>query len=302
MVRNALTIDVEDYFQVSGFEQDINRDDWPAYEPRVERNTHRILQLLDDQQVHATFFVLGWVAERFPQLVRDIDDAGHEIGSHSYWHRLTYDLSPEEFRQDLARSRDVLEDLIGKPVQSFRAPSFSITNRSLWALDILAEEGFTVDSSIFPIHHDRYGIPDAPRQPHRRETAGQPLWEFPASAARFCGVNLPASGGGYFRLLPYSISSRILRQINAERPFVFYFHPWEVDPEQPRLKAGTRLNRFRHYVNLNTTEAKLIRLLTDFSFGRLDQSLAEYRKSSHRTPCDEPSNTHRTPCDEPAPK
>lgn len=276
-IRNALTIDVEDYFQVSGFERDISRDNWDQYPSRVVQNTRRILSLLERRDIKATFFVLGWVADRFPELIREIDNAGHEIGSHSYWHRLVYDLSPEEFREDLRRSRDVLQAITGKPVTSYRAPSFSITSESLWALDILAEEEFKVDASVFPIRHHRCGIPDAPTHPYVHESDTARLWEFPASVARIGKANIPISGGGYFRLLPYSVTSRLLRRINQlTQPFVFYIHPWEFDPEQPRLKVSTRAMRFCHYVNLSSTEEKLKRLLSDFSFDRLDKVLDSY--------------------------
>ena len=274
LIQNALTIDVEDYYHVSGFERDIRREDWHSYPSRVVPNTRRILRLLESHRVKATFFVLGWVADRFPELVREIDAAGHEIGSHSYWHRLTYDQQPAEFRDDLCRSRDLLEDTIGKPVKGYRTPSFSITKHCLWALDILVEEGFTHDSSVFPIHHHRCGIPQASRQPYIHESVHGSLWEFPASVARIAKFNLPISGGGYFRLFPYAVTSGLLRRLNrAGQPFVFYLHPWELDPEQPRLNVSTRSLRFRHYVNLHTTEAKFRRLLAQFSFGRLDETL-----------------------------
>ena len=274
-IRNALTIDVEDYFQVSGFERDISRESWDQYPSRVVQNTRRILSLLGNRDIKATFFVLGWVADRFPELVYEIDEAGHEVGSHSYWHRLVYNLSPEEFREDLRRSREILQSITGKPVTSYRAPSFSITAESLWALDILADEGFKVDASVFPIHHHRCGIPDAPTHPYVHESDTARLWEFPASIARIGKANVPISGGGYFRLLPYSVTSRLLRRINSRltQPFVFYIHPWEVDPQQPRLKVSTRAMRFCHYVNLSTAEEKLKRLLSDFSFDRIGNIL-----------------------------
>jgi polysaccharide deacetylase family protein (PEP-CTERM system associated) len=220
---NALTIDVEDYYQVSGFERFVERSQWDRYESRVVENTRRVLRLLDEQQVPATFFILGWVAERFPQLVRDIQQAGHEIGSHSYWHRLVYQLTSDEFREDLVRSRDVLEQIIGQRVTAYRAPSFSITKDSLWALDILASEGFLSDSSIYPIYHDRYGIPDAQPGLHRIATRAGDLWEFPASVRRVAGMNVPVSGGGYFRLYPLWLTRRALKNINhvVKRPFVF---------------------------------------------------------------------------------
>ncbi len=277
-IQNALTIDVEDYYQVSGFERDISREDWDNYPSRVVANTRRILAMLEGHGIKATFFVLGWVADRFPALVREIDAAGHEVGSHSYWHRLVHELTPGEFRDDLCRSRDLLQEIINKPVTAYRAPSFSITTQSLWALDILVREGFNVDSSVCPIRHDRGGIPDAPRQPYVHDLASGSLWEFPPSVARIANVNLPISGGGYFRLYPYSVSNWLLQRVNTkdQLPFVFYIHPWEIDPDQPRLKVSTRSLRFRHYVNLSTTEAKLERLLANFAFGRLDDVLNDY--------------------------
>ena len=267
---NAFTVDVEDYYHVSAFENDISRADWGRFESRVTRGTQRVLDLLARHQTRATFYVLGWIADRFPALVREIDAAGHEIGSHSYWHRLVYDLSPDEFREDLASSLKAIEDAIGKKVIHYRAPSFSVTKRSLWALDILAELGIRCDSSVFPIVHDRYGIPDAKPHIHQIATSAGPLWEFPPSVARVAGVNLPVSGGGYFRLYPLSWTARWLKQINRRgRPFMFYIHPWELDPLQPRLSAGSRLSRLRHRVNLASTERKLDVLLGRFRFGQV---------------------------------
>ena len=269
---NALTIDVEDYFQVSAFEKQIPRHHWCAFESRVVANTRRILRLLDFHGVRATFFILGWVARRYPELVRDIRRDGHEIGSHSYWHRLIYQLSPAEFRKDLQLSRDVLQDILGEPVTAYRAPSFSITRRSLWALEVLAEEGFQSDSSIFPIHHDRYGIPDVTPRIHKIHTSAGVLCEFPPSVVRIVGQNFPVSGGGYFRLYPLCWTRRWLQQINERaQPFLFYVHPWELDPEQPRLAAGSWLSRFRHYVNLSSTEVKLDSLLRHFRFAPLNE-------------------------------
>ncbi len=275
-IVNAFTVDVEDYFQVSAFEKHIPRDQWDRWESRVEANTHRILQLLDRHGVKATFFVLGWLGERYPQLVRDIHSCGHEIGSHGYWHRLIYEQTPEEFRADLRRSRDVLQEAIGQPVTMHRAASFSITKQSLWALEILVEEGFLVDSSIFPIRHDRYGIPDAKSCLHRLTTPSGTLWEFPPSVARFAGLNVPVSGGGYFRLYPLALTLFCLSRINhAQRqPFVFYAHPWEVDPDQPRIHVRSRLSRFRHYVNLSKNQRKLDGLLRRFRFGRIRDVIA----------------------------
>ena len=266
---NIFTVDVEDYFQVSAFEKHVDRDCWDQWESRVAANTHRILELLDRHGVRATFFVLGWIAERYPELVREIHACGHEIGSHGYWHRLIYGQTPADFRSDLRRSRDVLQDAIGCRVTAHRAASFSITRQSLWALEILVEEGFKADSSVFPVRHDRYGIPDAKPGPHRLSTPAGPIWEFPPSVARFAGMNLPVGGGGYFRLLPLPWTAYWLRRINrVQRPLMFYVHPWEFDPGQPRIRAS-RLSRFRHYVNISKNQRKLDGLLRRFRFGRL---------------------------------
>ena len=275
-IINAFTVDVEDYYQVSAFEKHVRRDHWDRWESRVEANTHRILRLLERHGVKATFFVLGWVADRHPRLVREIHACGHEVGSHGYWHRLVYELSPAEFREDLRRSRNALEDAVGARVTAHRAASFSITSRSLWALEILVEEGFSVDSSIFPIHHDRYGIPRAEPRLHRLPTPAGELWEFPPSVARMARMNLPVSGGGYFRLFPLFWTHYCLCRINRRerQPFMFYVHPWEIDPQQPRIHARSGLSRFRHYVGLAKNEGKLERLLARFRFGRLSDVVA----------------------------
>jgi polysaccharide deacetylase family protein (PEP-CTERM system associated) len=270
-IINALTVDVEDYFQVSAFEKIICRKDWDRYDCRVVENTRRILELLGRHDVRATFFVLGWIAQRFPQLICEIHAAGHEIGSHGHWHRLIYQETPEEFREDLRRSRGILEDIIGESVIAYRAASFSITAQSLWALDILVEEGFQVDSSVYPVHHDRYGMPGAEPRLHRLETPAGSLWEFPPSVARLAGMNIPVGGGGYFRLYPLSWTVFCLKRINRieRQPFMFYFHPWEIDPKQPRIRTASRVSRFRHYVNLGINERKLDKLLKVFRFGRI---------------------------------
>lgn len=268
---NAFTVDVEDYYQVSAFEGEIDRSRWDDYPSRVVANTHRMLGLLERHGVRATFFVLGWVAQRHPGLVQDIRAAGHEVGAHSHWHRLIYDLPPDDFRSDARRCKEVLEKILGEPVTAYRAPSFSITQRSLWALEVLVEEGFRVDSSIFPILHDRYGIPGAEPRIHRISTAAGPLWEFPATVVDIPGLRLPVSGGGYFRLLPLSVTLYCLARVNrvVRAPFVFYVHPWEIDPEQPWLPIRSPVSRFRHYVNLARTERKLETLLGRFRFGRV---------------------------------
>jgi len=272
-ILNALTIDVEDYYHVSAFETHVPRSRWGDYESRVLRNTHRILDLLDQHDVKATFFVLGWVAERHPHLVREIDNRGHEIGSHSYWHRLIYRQSPEDFRADLRRSRDVIQDQVGRSVVVYRAPSFSITKDSLWALEVLVEEGFRLDSSVFPVRHDRYGIPNAPRTLHRIRTAAGDLWELPPCVMRAAGINIPVGGGGYLRLYPFRLTRGCLSRVNRllEQPFVVYVHPWEMDPDQPRIRHGGCLSRFRHYVNLSRTETRLALLLRNFRFGSVSE-------------------------------
>jgi polysaccharide deacetylase family protein (PEP-CTERM system associated) len=272
---NALTIDVEDYYHVSAFERCVSRAGWDSLAPRVVASTERILRLLDTHRVRATFFILGWVAQRQPGLVRTIHRAGHEIGSHGHEHRLIYDQSPDEFRADLKRSCDVLQNILGLRVLAYRAPSFSITSRSLWALDVLIEEGFELDSSIYPVRHDRYGLPGARLEPHRLERPRGSIWEFSPPVWRVLGWPLPIGGGGYFRLYPYALTRRGLGRINAAgRPFAVYLHPWEFDPDQPRLRAGW-LTSFRHYVGLGRTADRFERLLNDFSFGTLSESLTE---------------------------
>jgi polysaccharide deacetylase family protein (PEP-CTERM system associated) len=285
LLLNALTIDVEDYYHVSGFDRCVSRRQWDDFPARVGDSTRRVLDLLAERGVRATFFILGWVAERQPELVRAIHAAGHEIGCHSYAHRLIYEQTPKQFRVDLRLARLVLEDIVGERVTAYRAPSFSITNRSLWALDILLEEGFLFDSSIYPTHHDRYGIAGTPLQPHSIEHAGGSLWEFPPPVWRLMKYPLPIGGGGYFRLYPYALTRRGLRAINAAgRPFAVYLHPWEFDPEQPRLRPGM-IRAFRHYVGLSRAEGRLIRLLQDFRFGTMSEALGEWlSKSSVASP------------------
>ena len=272
---NALTVDVEDYYQVEAFAGVVRREDWPNWESRVECNTKLLLELFARYEVRGTFFTLGYVAEQHPQLVRDIAQAGHEVACHSYHHRLVYTQTPDEFRQDLRSAKHRLEDLIGAPVIGYRAPSYSITAQSLWALDILIEEGFGYDSSIFPVHHDRYGMPDAERFPHVLHRPSGEIIEFPPSTVRLGGTNLPISGGGYFRLYPYPLFRMGWQRINRNEAesAIFFLHPWEVDPDQPII-PGTRLNIWRHRVNLRQTEGKLERLLKDFTFAPVRQVLA----------------------------
>ena len=272
---NAFTVDVEDYFQVAALSSAISRESWPTREYRVERNTERILNLLAEKSVRGTFFVLGWVAERSPGLVRRIASAGHEIACHGYSHQLIYRQSQAEFREETRRAKGLLEEATGNAVAGYRAASFSITRESLWALDVLIDLGFEYDSSIFPIRHDRYGIPGAAAEPGKVVAPSQrSLVEFPMAAATFFGLPVPVSGGGYFRILPYWVTRAGLRQINdrAGRPFTFYLHPWEVDPDQPRIKVGW-FSRFRHYTNLDLCEARLRRLLGEFPFASMREVL-----------------------------
>ena len=277
-LRHAMTIDVEDYFQVSAFADQIPTDKWPTFESRVVANTHSMLRLLAEHNTLGTFFVLGWVAERYPQLVRDIHRDGHEIGCHSYWHRLVYELSPEEFLADTMRSRDILGEITGEAPQLYRAPSFSITRASLWSLEILAEAGFTGDSSIYPVFHDRYGIPDADPFIHQIVTPAGTIDEFPGTALQLGPGALPISGGGYFRLYPVRFTDFCFRRAitRSGQPVMFYIHPWEIDPSQPRL-AGSLKSRFRHYQNLATTRKKLNWLLPRFPFAPMSQVIAETR-------------------------
>ena len=273
-IQNALTVDVEDYFQVSAFAKSVAPNDWDNFSLRVEQNTHKLLDLFDERQIKATFFVLGWVAERVNSLILEIANRGHEVACHGYSHQLVYNQSPDVFRQETIRSKSLLEDIVQRPVRGYRAASYSITRRSLWALDILAEAGFDYDSSIFPVRHDRYGIPDSPEFPYVLDTPeGHKLVEFPLSTAKFMKYKLPIAGGGYFRLYPYWLSRAGLRQINRkEKPFIFYLHPWEVDPEQPRISAS-RLSRFRHYNNLDKCEDRLRQLTSDFQFTTVEKVL-----------------------------
>jgi polysaccharide deacetylase family protein (PEP-CTERM system associated) len=275
-VVNAMSVDVEDYFQVSAFEHVVDRSEWATRESRVCRNTERLLDIFDEHDVTATFFVLGWVAEHFRPLVRTIAERGHEIASHGYAHRLVYSQTPEAFRQDVGRAKKLLEDVSGQAVAGYRAPSFSITRQSLWALDVLIEEGYRYDASIFPIRHDRYGIPDSPRQPYQVTRPSGSLTEVPGSTVRLGSTNLPVAGGGYFRLLPYWWTRWGIARLNGveRQPAVFYLHPWEIDPDQPRIPAGM-VSRFRHYRNLDKTEMRLRRLLRDFHFSSLQRLLPE---------------------------
>ena len=276
-IPNALTVDVEDYFHVAALAPSVHRDSWISRESRVVGNTQKLLAILEEFDVRGTFFVLGWVAERYPQLVRDIAARGHEIACHGYSHRLVYEQSPQEFYQETHRAKNLLQEITGSAVLGYRAASYSIVRKSLWALDILVELGFVYDSSIFPVRHDRYGIHDAERAPHRMATpTGKSIVEWPLVTARILGFRLPVAGGGYFRLFPYGLSRWGLASINRRelRPFVFYLHPWEIDPAQPRVSASW-LSRFRHYTNLGKCEERLRRLLAEFRFSTARDGLAQ---------------------------
>lgn len=276
-VAHAMTIDVEDYYHVAAFGNVIDPADWPQWPSRVEHNTQRLLALFDDADIKATFFVLGWVAERYPDLIKAIAAQGHEVASHGYSHQLIYGQTQDTFRDETAKSKQILEDLVGTPVTGYRAASYSITQRSLWALDILGELGFTWDSSIFPVHHDRYGIAGSPRQPYIINThGGQQITEFPLTTASLLGQSIPAAGGGYFRQYPYALSRWLFNRASANStvPQIFYLHPWEIDPEQPRIPGASAFSRFRHYTNLHRCEARLKQLLADFNFTTVSNSLA----------------------------
>jgi polysaccharide deacetylase family protein (PEP-CTERM system associated) len=276
VIRNALTIDVEDYFQVSAFNSAIDRKTWDSRPHRIQDNTYKLLDILAEYEKKATFFVLGWIAERYPRLVRRIAARGHEVACHGYSHELVYRQTPENFRAETVRATKVLEDIVQVPIHGYRAASFSITRNTMWALDVLVESGFIYDSSIFPIRHDRYGSPDASPLPHRLKTPnGYDLVEFPLSTVKVFGHRVPVAGGGYFRLYPYAFTRAALRHINkAQQPFVFYLHPWEIDPDQPRMKASL-LGRFRHYINLQKCEVRLRNLLSDFEFTTVEQTLSD---------------------------
>ena len=323
MLTNALTIDVEDYFQVQAFAEHIRYEDWGNYACRVEKNTYRIIDILKGRPTNlkATFFVLGWIAERYPGLIKEIHSQGHEIACHGYAHRLIYEQAPEEFREDVKKAKAILEDLTGEPVIGYRAPSYSITRDSLWAFEVLMEEGFQYDSSVFPIRHDFYGIPEAPRfpflvslngngrpefkpidssflngticspsnptnslDPRPSTLAPQALIEFPLSTFPLGRFNLPLSGGGYFRLLPYPIIKKGLKRINENenRPFIFYLHPWELDPDQPRISGAGIKSKFRHYLNLDKTETRFKHLLKDFNFSSIQDIFAFSAKTPEK--------------------
>jgi len=268
-IVNAFTIDVEDYFQVSAFAPYIARREWVDRECRIERNLDRILAMLDEHGVKGTFFTLGWIAERYPVLIRRISNQGHELASHGYGHERATDMKQDAFHADVRLAKLILEDVSGREVQGYRAPSFSIVKDTLWAYEKLEEAGYRYSSSISPIRHDHYGMPDAPRFVH---LAKLNILEVPTTTVRLFGRNLPASGGGYFRLLPYALSRAMFRHVNKvdKQSVVFYFHPWEIDIEQPRIEGINLKTRFRHYINIDRMEGRLKCLLKDFQWGRMD--------------------------------
>lgn len=271
-VTNAMTVDVEDYYQVSAFKRKIDPSAWDTYPSRVERNVDAILQIFADNGVRATFFTLGWIGERHPAMLRRIVDAGHELASHGFRHVQVHEQSPEDFRTDVRTTKRILEDTAGVAVQGYRAASFSIDERTRWAFEVLGDEGYTYSSSVYPIRHDLYGMPDAPRFAFRPVGGDGPI-EIPISTFTAFGQNLPCGGGGYFRLLPYALSRWAMRRVNLadHQPCIFYFHPWELDPDQPRFRDIPLKTRVRHYTNLGRMERRLRAVLSDFKWDRMDR-------------------------------
>lgn len=270
-VVNAMSVDVEEYFQVGAFETCIDRADWPSFESRVVYNTQIVLDLFAEHGIAATFFCLGWVAERHPDLLRAIVDAGHEVASHGYDHRRVFELTPQSFAADLARTKAILEDCTGRPVAGYRAPSFSIGENNRWALDVLADAGYAYSSSVYPIRHDHYGMPSAPRFAFRHNDTA--MIEIPLTTVKLAGRTVPCAGGGYFRLLPYGLSRAMMQRVNEREnaACIFYFHPWEVDADQPRQRQAPLKSRLRHYTNLARMQHKLARALRDFHWDRVDR-------------------------------
>lgn len=272
---HCLSFDIEEHFQVSAFASPIRRRHWDSFGSRVEGNTDKILAMLEERQVRATFFILGWVARKHPQLVKKIAKQGHEVASHGYAHELITSQTPSIFRGDVQKAKDILENILGAAVHGYRAPSFTITKETQWALPILAEEGYVYDSSIFPINHDRYGLPGAKAWYHQVQTISGSIWEVPPSTVELAGMRVPIAGGGYFRLYPYALLRRLLGRASEQGgPLVIYLHPWELDPGQPRM-SGPLLSRFRHYLNLNKTAGRLSQLLRDFSFAPIREAIQE---------------------------
>ena len=298
-----MTVDVEDYFHVEAFRKSIGKDRWEEYPIRVEDSTLRILDLFDSFEVKATFYTLGWVAHKRPKLVEEIARRGHEVGCHSYWHRMIYTLTPEEFRTDTLEATKVLEDVVGRPITTYRAPCYSVTPRSTWALEILADAGYEIDSSVFPVKHDLYGFPGFSRFPVRAKLpSGRTMIEVPMSTLRHAGCNLPGPGGGYLRIFPSMYSRHALKQLNLreKRPGVVYLHPWEVDPDQPRMQGGWK-SRLRHYTGLRSMERKLTGLLERFAFVPMSTLVERYPPDSEfvvpaaDSPDDEAERSEGTP-------
>lgn len=284
-LRHILSVDVEDYFQVEAFAESVSRETWDRWPCRVNENTLRVLDLFDQYGAKATFFFLGWVADRFPSLVREVQARGHELACHSYWHRPVYSLTPEEFRKDTRVACDAIEQASGVRVLGYRAPTWSITKDCLWALDILAEEGFAYDSSIYPIRHDLYGVPGASRFAYTQVCRnGRRLQEYPPATVRLAGMTLPAAGGGYLRILPLAFTQWAFQRAerSEQQPVVVYFHPWEIDTEQPRITAKFR-SRFRHYTNLNWMEGRLAKLLETHSFQPFRDARREVPYAAEKT-------------------
>ena len=277
-MKNALSFDLEDYYHVSAFAEQISAEEWQNFASRVERNTNAVLELLADSGQRATFFTLGWVAEKYPQLIRQIADASHEIACHSHRHRLIYQMTPQEFLEDTYRAKNVLEQAGGQLVRGYRAPSFSLTENSLWAFNVLAELGFTYDSSIFPVRHPNYGMPAAPRTPFRVDTPFGPIVEFPMPTLELAGRRSPIGGGAYLRLLPYWYTRWAMRYLNRseQRPVCVYLHPWELDPEQPKMQ-GRLTARIRHYIGLRGVQKKLRRMLRDFEFAPMGELIPDQK-------------------------
>ncbi len=291
---NALSVDVEDYFHVEAFAGKIRYEQWESYTSRVEYNIGRILELFDRYNVKATFYILGWVADRFPHLSAEIAGCGHEVGCHGYAHRRIQTLTPAQFTEDLHKATAILTDQVQRPIRCYRAPSFSVVSSTMWALDILGDQGYVFDSSIFPVHHDLYGVPDAERFPHWQvSSSGYHLFEFPPSTVRSAKNNWGVAGGGYLRLVPYGPTYWAIRRINEveQQPAMVYFHPWEIDPDQPVIQAGIR-STLRHYTNLKSMVGKIERLLKDFEFTTVSDACMQHQAYRMRIPA--PSTTLRS--------
>lgn len=273
-IKNAFTVDVEEYFQVGAFEKVLDPADWPSLTPRLEQSMDNVLKLMDDANIKGTFFILGWIAERYPSVIKKLAAEGHEIASHGYAHQRATGQTQEVFKQDISSAKTILEDLTGQAVIGYRAPSFSFNKTNPWVYDVLQEAGHQYSSSIYPVVHDHYGVPDAPRFKYKTP---QGLWELPLSTMKMGEKNIPISGGGYFRLYPYAFTRWAIQKYQRAdgQPYIFYMHPWEADPDQPRIKNAPLKSKFRHYLNLNRVEGRLKTMFKDFEWGRMDSLLAE---------------------------